>query len=99
MPRRSNRVVEDRVKDEPATGTSFIIQVDRPGQKLDMAAIRALLEGTNVQLDPSYGPIPINPKLGRYVVRGVATPEARAKAERIPGVRFFSDVKQKPMSR
>jgi len=80
------------------SATHFIIQVDKPGQKLDMTAIRALLEGTGIQLDSGYGPILINPKLGRYVVRGVATPEARSKAESIPGVRFFSDAQQKPMS-
>lgn len=78
--------------------TRFIIQVDQPGQKLGMSAVQALLEGTGIQLDSSYGPILINPKLGRYVVRGMATSEARAKAEQIPGVRFFADARQKPMS-
>lgn len=67
--------------------------------KLDMAAIGALLESTGIELDAGYGPILVNPKLGRYVVRGVATPEARAKAERIPGIRFFADVQQKPVTR
>ncbi len=76
--------------------TRFIIQVDRPGERLDLAAIRTLLEGTDVDLDPGYGPILINPKLGRYVVRGAASLEARAKAEQIPGVRFFADAKVKP---
>jgi hypothetical protein len=76
----------------------FIIQVDRPGQKLDLSAIRGLLEGTGVQLDSSYGPILINPKLGRYVVRGTATPEARTNAEQIPGIRFFTDAKVRPAS-
>jgi len=75
----------------------FIIQVERPGKKLDMAQIRALLEGTGVQLDDRYGPFLINPKLGRYVVRGTATAQARAKAEQILGVRLFPDIRQKPM--
>jgi hypothetical protein len=78
--------------------TRFIIQVDRPGERLDLPTIRALFEGTGVELDPGYGPILINPKLGRYVVRGTASPEARAKAEQIPGVRFFADAKVKPAS-
>jgi hypothetical protein len=78
--------------------TRFIIQIDRPGHKLDMPAVRALLEGTGIELDGGYGPILINPKVGRYVVRGMATPEARSKAESIPGIRFFADAQQKPMS-
>lgn len=76
----------------------YIIQVDRPGEKIDMAAIRALLDGLGVELDLSYGPIPINPQLGRYAVRGKASPDARARAEQIPGVRFFTDARQEPTS-
>jgi hypothetical protein len=75
----------------------FIIQVERPGEKIDLAKIHALLEGTGVQLDDDYGPILVNPKLGRYVVRGTATTQARAKAEQIQGVRFFPDIRQQPM--
>ena len=78
--------------------TRYIIQVDRPGERLDMAAIRALLDEAGVALDPDYGPIPVNPQLGRYVVRGVASPDARARAEQIPGVRFFADALQEPAS-
>src|SRR3989442_13665664 len=74
----------------------YIIQVDRPGERVDMAAIRAMLDGAGVALDPDYGPGPINPKLGRYVVRGVASPDARARAEQIPGVRFFAHAIQEP---
>jgi len=78
--------------------TRYIIQVDRPGQPVDMAAIRTLLDAAGVAVDPDYGPVPINPKLGRYVVRGVASPDARERAERIPGVRFFADAMQEPAS-
>jgi hypothetical protein len=99
MPKRSERESAGEAMSEAESGTRFIIQVDRPGQKLDMPAVRDLLEDTGIQLDSSYGPILIDPKLGRYVVRGVATPEARAKAEQIPGIRFFADTRQKPMSR
>ena len=74
----------------------FIIQIERPDEKLDMVRIRTLLEDTGIQLDSDYGPILVNSKLGRYVVRGTASPEARAKAERIPGVRFFADTRQQP---
>ncbi|MGH7548120.1 MAG: hypothetical protein ACREMM_08090 [Gemmatimonadales bacterium] len=78
--------------------TRYIIQVDRPGERVDMATMRALLGGAGVALDPDYGPIPINPQLGRYVVRGMASPDARARAEQIPGVRFFADAVQEPAS-
>src|SRR5439155_20286897 len=64
----------------------------------DMAAIRALLDEAGVALDPDYGPISINPKVGRYVVRGLASTDARARAEQIPGVRFFADALQEPAS-
>ncbi len=63
-----------------------------------MAAIRALLDRVGVAVDPNYGPVPINPTLGRYVVRGDASPDARARAEQIPGVRFFADAVQEPAS-
>ena len=76
--------------------TRYIIQVDRPGEQVDMTTIRALLDAVGVAVDPDYGPVPISPKLGRYVVRGVASPEARARAEQIPGIQFFADVRQQP---
>ena len=63
-----------------------------------MASIRALLDGVGVVLDPAYGPVSINPQLGRYVVRGTASPDARTRAEQIPGVRFFADAVQEPAS-
>jgi hypothetical protein len=81
---------------EMSAGTRYIIQVDRPGERVDMASIRALLDGVGVTLDADYGPVPVNPQLGRYVVRGTASPDARARAEQIPGVRFFSDTVQEP---
>src|SRR5439155_1076248 len=65
--------------------TRYIIQVDRPGERVDMAAIRALLDEAGVALDPDYGPISINPKLGRYVVRGLASPGGRARGDRARG--------------
>ena len=83
---------------EAQTPGPFIIQIDRPGDALDIATVRDLLMDTGVELDESYGPFLINPKLGRYVVRGLASPEARAKAEQVPGVRFFADAQQKPMT-
>ena len=74
----------------------YVIQLERPGERVDMEFVRALLSDTGVELDAAYGPIPVNPSVGRFVVRGSASPEARALAERIPGVRFFADVQQQP---
>lgn len=74
-----------------------LVQVDRPGKKLDMGDIEHLLEGTGFKLDTDFGPILINSKLGRYVVRGSASPEARARAEEIDGVRVFAEGKLQPM--
>src|SRR3989442_5170761 len=86
------------LRGEMCPPTRYIIQVDRPGERVDMATIRSLLEGAGVALDPNYGPLPINPQLGRYVVQGVASPDARERAEQIPGVRFFADAIQEPTS-
>lgn len=79
--------------------TRYIIQLDRPGDRLDMATVSALLEPAGVELDRSYGPILVNRSLGRYVVRGTASPDARAQAEQLGGVRFFSETRQEPMVR
>lgn len=57
----------------------------------------ALFAGTGVRLDVGYGPHLIDAERGRHVVRGEATPEARKRAEAIPGVQFFADVRQAPM--
>src|SRR5438552_15226390 len=78
--------------------TRYIIQVDRPGERVDMATIRSLLEGAGVALDPNYGPLPLNPQLGRTVVRGAASPDAREHADHIPGVRFFAVAIHEPAS-
>ncbi len=83
----------------PSAGSRMLIQVERPGEKLDMAAVQRIFEGTGIELDPSYGPIVVNPSLGRHVVRGTVTPEARALAEKIPGVRFFADVSQQAIKK
>jgi hypothetical protein len=74
----------------------YVIQLERPGEPVDMEFVRTLLGGTGVELDAGYGPVPVNPSLGRFVVRGFASPEARALAERIPGIKFFADVRQQP---
>ncbi len=84
---------------EPTSEPTMIIQVERPGQKLDMAAVQRILEGTGIELDPAYGPILVNPQLGRHVVRGRVSPAARAKAAKISGVLFFADVRQQAIEK
>jgi hypothetical protein len=75
----------------------FLIQIESPGRTLDMAAAKTLLADTGVELEDGYGPILVNPALGRFVVRGRATRDARARAESLPGVKFYSDARVSPM--
>jgi len=75
---------------------SFMIQIERPKAKIDLEAAQSILESAGVVVDTSYRPVCVNPKLGRYVLRGSATDEAKSKAERIKGVRLFPDLKIHP---
>jgi hypothetical protein len=74
----------------------LIIQIECPGRALDMDDAVNMLAGTGLVLDRSYGPIPVNPKLGRFVVRGSGDAGARKRAAEIPGVTLFSDARIKP---
>ncbi|HKQ57386.1 MAG TPA: hypothetical protein VJY35_05925 [Candidatus Eisenbacteria bacterium] len=73
-----------------------IIQIERPGETLAMDDAVSMLADTGLELDRSYGPIPVNPKLGRFVVRGSGDAGARARAAEIPGVTLFADARIKP---
>ena len=77
----------------------LIIQIERPGPKLQMDDARALLGPHGVRLDPDYGPIAVNPRLGRYVVRGTATREALDRIRELEGVTVFSDSRIAPAGR
>lgn len=80
-------------------GDRVIIQIERPeavGHRMRMEDARELLKDTGIELDDDYGPIPVNPKLGRYVVRGVASQDARRRAEILQGVTIFADSPQRP---
>jgi hypothetical protein len=70
----------------------YLIQIERKGKSPTLKQISEVLEVAGVELDPEYGPIKVNPKLPRYVVRGWANKSARAKAGKIAGVQFFSDL-------
>lgn len=74
----------------------FIIQIEKPNSKLDLKDIKEILNDSGVQLDDTYGPYCVNPKLGRYVVKGTANTEAQNKLRNIPGVKIFSDKKIHP---
>ncbi len=80
-----------------SAATRFLIQIESPHRALNIAGAKKLLAGTGVRLDESYGPILVNPAAGRYVVRGSAGRRARARAEMLPGVRFYSDAGVSPM--
>ena len=76
----------------------IIIQIERPGETLAMDDAVSMLAGTGLELDRSYGPIPVNPSLGRFVVRGSGDSGARARAAAIPGVTLFADPRIEPTS-
>lgn len=82
------------MKDQPKY--HFMIQIERPKGKVSLEEARSLLETTGVEVDASYKPVCVNPKLGRYVLRGNATDEAKSKAEQIEGVQLFRDSKILP---
>lgn len=75
---------------------SYMIQIERPERKIDLEAAQSILDPAGVEVDASYRPVCVNPKLGRYVLRGRATDEARSKAEKIEGVQLFPDLKIRP---
>jgi endo-1,4-beta-D-glucanase Y len=82
----------DKSSDISKRVEQIIIQVEKPGQKkLDMSSISKLLENNGIKVDPSYGPFCVNPKLGRFVLRGFGTVEAQKRANKIPGFTVFSD--------
>ena len=83
-------------KNEDQSVNQYIIQIERPGKQVTINEARALLEPLGVKIDSSYGPIPVNPKLGCYVFRGTATEEMRKRAQELNGVKFFGDVKIVP---
>ena len=74
----------------------FMIQIERPKGKVDLKSAQSILKSAGVVIDTSYKPVCVNPKLGRYVLRGSATNEAKSKAERIKGVQLFPDMKISP---
>ena len=85
----------EKRRDSSSEGAKYVerymIEIRRPGEKLDVQSLKRLLDGTGVELDPSYGPFLVNPGEGRYVVRGIVSPEAKKKLEAKEGVTLFRD--------
>ena len=75
------------------TKDRLIIQNEKPNSKLNLIDIKEILNYTVVNLDDNYGPYCVNPKLGRYVVRGTANIESQNKLRNILGVQIFLDKK------
>jgi hypothetical protein len=90
--RGGRRGETERVTGEP-TKLRYVIQIERPDEVVTVSSAHELLGPLGVTIDPAYFPVVVNPKLGRYALRGVATAESRAAAERLPGIRFFADSK------
>jgi len=84
------------IKNKELLGDQFIIQIEKANSKLDLIDIKEILNDTGVKLDDNYGPYCVNPKLGRYVVRGRANTETQKKLRNIPGVKIFLDKKIQP---
>jgi hypothetical protein len=82
----------------PSVERRHLFQIDRPGSKLDMPAAQELLEPLGVSLDLRYGPVSVNPRLGRYVVRGTASADALERVRALDGVTVFSDAPIAPTS-
>ena len=74
--KKSKRPVSRGHENPNSALTRYMVQIERAGSKLDKADIKEILSQTGFNLDPEYGPFLVNPMLGRYVVRGTATPES-----------------------
>jgi hypothetical protein len=92
---RPKRPARDAASKRARPGT-VLIQIERPGESLAMDDAVSMLAGTGLELDRSYGPILVNPRLGRFVVRGSGDAGARARAAAIPGVTLFADPRITP---
>jgi hypothetical protein len=84
------------IKNKELLEDQFIIQIEKANSKLDLIDIKEILNDTGVKLDDNYGPYCVNPKLGRYVVRGTANTETQKKLRNIPGIKIFLDKKIQP---
>lgn len=73
------------------TPLPVMIQIDSPISRLTIQDAVRKLAIVGLEIDVGYGPYLIDPAIGRYVVRGVATKDAIALARDIPGVQIFVD--------
>jgi hypothetical protein len=94
---KSERYTKDGIDMQSGRGVRYIIQIDERSQRSDVDDVMRSLEEIGVQVDRSYGPILVNKKTGRYVIRGIATKTIRRQAEKISGVSFFADERIEPV--
>jgi len=74
----------------------MIIQIDFPGEQIDMRKIGHLLSGTGVDLDEHFGVVPVDAASGRYVVRGSGDQQAKEALRAIEGIQIFPDQRITP---
>lgn len=75
----------------------YMIRLRRPSRKLTIKDVLGEFADTGVQIDSKYGPIKVDSAQGDFVVRGWATDEARAAAEKqVAAVQFFGDPRVGP---
>jgi hypothetical protein len=71
---------------------SYMFLVSRPaGAPTDPESLIGALEGLGVQVDRSYGAVPIDPLKLRFVLRGTANADAIEAAAHDPTVEVFAD--------
>ena len=75
----------------------YMIQLEAGKSKSAISSLRRKLKQIGIDVDEKYGPVPVNRDLGRYVIRGWATPDDRTRAEKLKGVTFFGDPKIAPV--
>ena len=89
----------NKKKEEDNNLERIIIQCDLQEENVNLSTIDKKFKGTGLNLDKNYGPLLINPKLHRYVVRGFADQNTKAEISKLTGVKVFSDSKVKPIGK
>jgi len=90
---------DNKKKKEDDNLERIIIQCDLQEENVSISIIDKKFKGTGLNLDKNYGPLLINPKLHRYVVRGFADLNTKTKISKLTGVKVFADSKVKPIKK
>jgi hypothetical protein len=83
--------VETKKRKSKSPRRRYIIQLDHPGIPLAMTEVKQLAPPRVIDWDTSYGPLLINPRLGRYVVRGTSELTVEELRAKFPRLQFFAD--------